>query len=104
MLNQILLFTTAVQEEYPTLPNYKKIVRLFELYRTLKENNLCDIIDPSQLTSIGGPQETTIEKSMDQMTGSDTGVLSAEEIEALKDNRTLNKKEQQLVNDLKEQQ
>ncbi len=45
MLNQILLFATTVQEEYPTLPNNKKIVRLFELYRTLKENNLCDIID-----------------------------------------------------------
>jgi hypothetical protein len=26
------------------LPNQKKVVRLFELYRTLKENSLCDII------------------------------------------------------------
>lgn len=52
MLNQILLFATAIQGEYEGLPNYKKIVRLFELYRTLKENNLCDTIDHSKDTSI----------------------------------------------------
>lgn len=43
-LNQILLFITKIEKEYPTLPNQKKVVRLFELYRTLKENSLCDII------------------------------------------------------------
>jgi len=43
-LNQILLFITKIENEYPNLPNQKKVVRLFELYRTLKENSLCDII------------------------------------------------------------
>jgi hypothetical protein len=43
-LNQILVFITKIEKEYPTLPNQKKVVRLFELYRTLKENSLCDII------------------------------------------------------------
>lgn len=43
-LNQILLFITKIEKEYPELTNQKKVVRLFELYRTLKENSLCDII------------------------------------------------------------
>jgi hypothetical protein len=43
-LNQILSFIMKVEKEYPTLPNQKKVIRLFELYRTLKENSLCDII------------------------------------------------------------
>ena len=46
-LNQILSFITKVEEEYPVLTNHKKVVRLFELYRTLKENSLCDIINTS---------------------------------------------------------
>jgi hypothetical protein len=43
-LNQIFNFITKIEREYPGLPNQKKVVRLFELYRTLKENSLCDII------------------------------------------------------------
>ncbi len=43
-LNQILAFIIKIEKEYPVLPNQKKAVRLFELYRTLKENSLCDVI------------------------------------------------------------
>ena len=43
-LNQILAFIVKIESEYPTLPNQKKVVRLFEIYRTLKENSLCDVI------------------------------------------------------------
>ncbi len=43
-LNQISNFITKVETEYSTLTNQKKVVRLFELYRTLKENSLCDTI------------------------------------------------------------
>lgn len=45
MLSQILEAVNKVEESYETLPNHKKVVKLFELYRTLKENSLCDIIE-----------------------------------------------------------
>ena len=51
-LNQVLNFVNTVEAEYETLPNYKKVVRLFEFYRTLKENSLCDIIDAEITTAI----------------------------------------------------
>ena len=51
-LNQVLNFVNTVEAEYVTLPNYKKVVRLFEFYRTLKENSLCDIIDAEITTAI----------------------------------------------------
>jgi hypothetical protein len=47
-LNQILISITKIETEYLTLPNHKKVVRLFEIYRTLKENSLCDIIKVDQ--------------------------------------------------------
>jgi hypothetical protein len=43
-LNQILFSIDKIEQEYPTLPNHRKVIRLFELYRTLRENSLCDII------------------------------------------------------------
>lgn len=52
ILNQVVSFINNVEKEYETLPNYKKVVRLFELYRTLKENNLCDIIDSETTNAI----------------------------------------------------
>lgn len=51
-LNQILLFINKVEKEYPTLSNHKKVVRLFELYRTLKENSLCDIIKTEETSTV----------------------------------------------------
>jgi hypothetical protein len=41
-----------IQKDYDILPNHRKTVRLFEIYRTLQENNLCDIIDRTTITSI----------------------------------------------------
>ncbi|MDD2537496.1 MAG: hypothetical protein PHU61_03325 [Candidatus Absconditabacteria bacterium] len=32
---------SKIQEEYPELTNYKKTIRLFEIFRMLKEGNLC---------------------------------------------------------------
>lgn len=43
-LNQILLYIQKIQSEYDTLNNYKKVIRLFESYRTLQEGNACDLI------------------------------------------------------------
>lgn len=59
MLNQVLGFVTTIQDSYDWLPNYKKVVKLFELYRTLKENWLCDIIDPKQIESLSEAPELT---------------------------------------------
>jgi hypothetical protein len=48
-LNQILLFLTKLETDYDGLANYKKVIRLFEVYRTLKENTLCDVISQENL-------------------------------------------------------
>lgn len=50
-LSQIVSFINTVSSEYETLANHRKVVRLFELYRTLKENNICDIIDTTSDTN-----------------------------------------------------
>lgn len=47
-LNQILTVFAKIEGEYPTLIKQKKVVRLFELYRTLKENSLCDVIQSEE--------------------------------------------------------
>lgn len=44
ILSQILGFIRKIEGERATTPYYQQAVKLFELYRTLKENNLCDTI------------------------------------------------------------
>lgn len=43
-LNRALDYVNKIASSYAWLSNFKKVVRMFEIYRTLKENNLCDII------------------------------------------------------------
>lgn len=43
-LNQMLNYITKIQWEYEGLTNYRKVIRLFEVYRTLQESNACDLI------------------------------------------------------------
>ena len=67
-LNQILVFINKIEQEYPTLSNHKKVVRLFELYRTLKENSLCDIIKTEEIATVVEATKTdwqTIEQIID---------------------------------------
>lgn len=54
-LNQILLFLTKLETEYDSLANYKKVIRLFEIYRTLKENTLCDVISQESVNVVDKP-------------------------------------------------
>ncbi len=42
LLNQALNFVNGFDSEYDGFTNYKKAIKLFESYRTLKENNICD--------------------------------------------------------------
>ena len=41
-LEELQQLFTNIQAEYPGLSNYKKTIRLFEVFRMLKESNLCD--------------------------------------------------------------
>jgi len=36
-LRQMVDYITTIQSDYDILPNYKKVIRLFEIYRTVKE-------------------------------------------------------------------
>lgn len=56
-LTQILGVVTSIETEYEWLSNHRKVVRLFELYRTLRENDLCDIVD---LSDVGDKEEPEI--------------------------------------------
>lgn len=47
-LTQILWVVNSIESEYETLSNHRKVVRLFELYRTLRENDLCDIVNTGE--------------------------------------------------------
>jgi hypothetical protein len=46
-LRQMVDYITTIQSDYDTLPNYKKVIRLFEIYRTVKEWNACDLVNVS---------------------------------------------------------
>lgn len=43
-LRQMLDYMMSIETEYEWLPNHKKVIRLFEIYRTLQEGNSCDVI------------------------------------------------------------
>lgn len=43
-LNDMLLYLKKIDGEYEGLTNYKKVIRLFEVYRTLQESNACDLM------------------------------------------------------------
>lgn len=122
-LNQILTFITKIETEYPTLPNQKKVVRLFELYRTLKENSLCDIIktekDIVEETKTSGKiteqiidfndmttdkiDNIQIQSGATIQTGSQTPITGAQGT-GITENRTIgdgnSKRDQQLTNEL----
>lgn len=49
-LNQMARYIEKIQWEYEGLTNYKKVIRLFEVYRTLQESNACDLITSGETT------------------------------------------------------
>jgi hypothetical protein len=43
-LRQMIGYIASIEWEYESLSNYKKVIRLFEIYRTIQEWSVCDVI------------------------------------------------------------
>lgn len=85
-LNQILLFITKIEKEYPELTNQKKVVRLFELYRTLKENSLCDIIKTEEDIAKPMPDNSKITEQIIDFNDMSTDNINNIEIQTWSEN------------------
>lgn len=48
-LRQMMQYVESIEKDYETLANYKKVIKNFEVYRTIQEGNVCDVVASSNI-------------------------------------------------------
>lgn len=101
-LSQILSFFTTIETNYSSLSNYKKVIKLFEVYRTLKENTLCDIISPASLQQTQQNTGTATTGPVEEIVDSADNIVTGTEQRTIGDGKS--KRDQELANEIEEMQ
>lgn len=100
ILNQALDFISKISGEYDSLTNYKKAIRIFEMYRTLQENNTCDIIDDTIHPDLEDDTQEWLEDLEEELDQENEDLEEDEDLEEELDQEPSDTEAQQLTWDI----